>query len=111
MRIASVLFGLILVGLGVSIAITGKLYSKYGDLVTDYGNYKYLVAILFISSGCLICFFSKKMISGIRKNFICPKCEETVESTKGNDLHCPKCNTKMESLKGFYDRHPERKKG
>ena len=83
---------------------TGRFSTFWGQPVSWLGD-----VCLFIFGIILVGYVVFKPQALIKKKYICPKCEETVEDIEGKDISCPKCGTKMEPLKGFYERHPELK--
>jgi anaerobic ribonucleoside-triphosphate reductase len=48
--------------------------------------------------------------AGKKTDVICPKCEESFETSDIKNSLCPKCGTQAERLKGFYERHPNLRK-
>ena len=104
-KIGLILAGIISTVMGLDILIKkgGVLYRQpvpqiAGVALTIFGLFLLVIGI----------FKSQSVTS---RKYICPKCEEIVERSGSDDIYCPKCGTKMEPLEGFYERHPDRKKG
>ena len=104
-------FGLLWILFGISLIKHPIFYDSRHGIYQDFSQIKWPLGGGFLLIGILFFLVSFKKQNGNTVDFICPNCEETVKGTEGKDVYCPKCGTKMEPLEGFYERHPDRKKG
>ncbi|HHL33854.1 MAG TPA: TFIIB-type zinc ribbon-containing protein [Desulfobulbaceae bacterium] len=110
-KIFWIVFGLLWISFGISLIKHPNFYDSRHGIYQNFSQIRWPLGGGFIFVGTLFLVVSFKMKNGKTVDFICPKCEKTVKDIEGKDIYCPKCGTKMEPLEGFYERHPDRKKG
>ena len=106
-RIMFLIGGISCCGLGYLVITQGGWRDIKSGTFIIYGNMRTPVGVIFFISGLFLVIYAvtKKEL----KSFICPKCDEVVESNKMKNIECPGCHHKMEPLEGFYERHPDKK--
>ena len=98
----NILGGLLIIGGGISVIITGDVWSapaqpETGGLIILFGIIYTCVQIIKRN---------KKNEEGYLK---CLKCGDVVNKTTAKSITCQKCAGVLEDLDGFFERHPELK--
>lgn len=107
------IFGLASFLLGILILLKKGFihHSHFIDLSNSYITVSliiFFISILFF----VIAFRSNKEDNwGIEEMYICASCIKPFSGSDLTDGKCPLCQKKVEALKGFYERHPELKRG
>jgi len=103
------LFGIILIYLGVGVYKTGMFIGYYGYLV-PLGIFTIPMSVLHFSFGLFLIYKSYRIFIGDEAIIkyagykICPKCEESYNSSDLKDDICPNCDIKTVNLEGYFDK-------
>ncbi len=92
------------VGLGYDTFVDGGWKSIKSGVFISYGELSKPIAILKICIGLFLISYSIFGKSSKREPYICPHCEEVVESLPESEIVCSSCATPMKRLKGYYDK-------
>jgi len=103
----NIAIGILFILLSIKTIITGNFSDVIYGPNMNLENGKYIFSMIFLISGIFIfynIFKNYKKNNYIIKYKICPKCEESYNSSDLKDDICPNCDIKTVNLEGYFDK-------
>ncbi len=98
-RFGFIIFGTLVVIIPIRSFLKGtpsSFYGQPGSVLGDIALFLFGIAIISLT------IFNPRSL--IKQKYICPKCEEMVETVESKLTKCKTCEIEMEKLNGYYER-------